>query len=449
LFKKILYDIIFGKDVREEKYMLEQIIFTITAFLLFMIIVLKIIWKNDTNYLSVLILQAIAITISFVEIVHNVIGSPVLNFIRYLFGIVIPTIIVLIELKGKNFSEIVSVGLARFYLKIGNTKKAKDILIKHVTKYNSSYLGHKYLAECYEKEGGMRKAIDEYVKAVDIKKNDYKSYFRIASLLKELGKNDEATEMLENLLKNKPDCYEASIILGEILCSTEKFKEAARVYENALAYKPNDFELYYNLGIVYTRLSDFQRAKEMYQMAADINHSAYGVYYSLGLIALIQRDMELAEKYLEDSLYEEYEARSYYQLAKIYAIREEKDKAINFLNKAIEIDNKLLKTANEDPVFNSIRSYITVSVKMEEKNDSGNVDGSYQEELSVMKVEEQKAISYIEKSLELIGKMNSEAKNIVKKEEIKRETELKDYYDLKNKKEKREEYKKRFGRENL
>ena len=53
---------------------------------------------------------------------------------------------------------------------------AKSILVKLVTKYPESYLGHKLLAECYEKEGGMRKAIDEYVTAVDINKKDYKSY---------------------------------------------------------------------------------------------------------------------------------------------------------------------------------------------------------------------------------------------------------------------------------
>jgi len=221
------------------------------------------------------------------------------------------------------------------------------------------------LAYIYEKEGGMRKAIDEYVKLVDIKGNDYKSYFKIADLLNDLKQKNEAIQILENLLKNKPDSYEGSILLGELLCEQLRFKEAERVYQDALKYKPVDFDLYYNLGIVYTCLSDFQMAKEMYLKAADINHKAYGANYSLGQIALIQGDLDVAEKYFENSLYGELEAKAYYQLAKIYILKNEKDMAINFLNKAIEIEPELLEQANKEKTFKSIREHITVSVKME------------------------------------------------------------------------------------
>ena len=81
-----------------------------------------------------------------------------------------------------NFSEIISIVRAHIYFKLGNNKKAKEVLVELVNKYENTYLGHKLLAECYEKEGGMRRAIDEYVTAVDINKKDYKSYFKIADL---------------------------------------------------------------------------------------------------------------------------------------------------------------------------------------------------------------------------------------------------------------------------
>ena len=72
------------------------------------------------------------------------------------------------ELRGFNFSELLSVTAAKFFMMIGDTKTAKAILVKLVTKYPESYMGHKLLAEWYEKEGGMRRAIDEYVTAVDL-----------------------------------------------------------------------------------------------------------------------------------------------------------------------------------------------------------------------------------------------------------------------------------------
>ena len=427
--------------------MFEQVIFTILAFSLFIIILFKLIWKNDTNYMSILLMQAISIAISFVQIIRNTVGSEFWNIVRYFFGIVVPLIIIFVEFRGINFSEALSVALAKFWMAMGNTKAAKGILIKLVTKYPNSYLGHKLLAECYEKEGGMRKAIDEYVKAIDIRKNDDKSYFKIAYLLRDLGQNDEAAQMLETLLNNKPDCYEASMLLGEILCTQEKFKEAVRVYSDAMVYRPNDFELYYNLGIAYTRLSDFQLAKEMYERAAELNHRLYAANYNLGLISLIQKEYDVAEERFSESMYEDLEARSYYQLAKVYVLKDEKDKAIHFLNRAIELDESLLEKANKEKCFETIRNYITVSVKMEEKNESGSTqDNELDENLSVvMLIQGEKARDYLEKTLDLIENMNGTDKLDVEKrvdqlfnKEKKEKKILEEYIALKKEKDERE-----------
>lgn len=386
--------------------MFEKLIFNLLACSLFIIIFFKIIRKNDANYIILLVLQALGITVSFIEIKLGIGENIFWGTLRYLFSIILPFIIIVIEVKGINFSEIISVVVASFFIMTGDLKTAKKILVNLVSKYPESYLGHKLLAECYEKEGGMRRSIEEYVTAVDINKKDYKSYFKIAELLRDLGKKDEAIQMLNNLIKTKPDCYDASLLLGELLCEQERFKEAANVYNEALLYKPADFELYYNLGIVYTRLSDFQMAKEMYEKAASINHKMYGANYNLGLIVFIQGDYDTAEKYFENSLYGELEAMSYYQLAKIYVYKGEKDKAINFLNKAIELEPKLLKVAEKDKSFEKIKEHITVSVKMDENNES--IEDIEEPELrsEVMKNQEKLAGEYLIETSKLIEAMN-------------------------------------------
>ena len=389
--------------------MFEQLLFNLLAVSLFIIIFFKIIRKNDGNYIFILVLQTIGIIVSFLEILNKINESILGGTIRYVFSIVIPLLIIFIEIRGINFSEILSVIAAKFFILIVDTKTSKSNLLKLVTKYPESYLGHKLLAECYEKEGGMRRAIDEYVTSVDINKKDYKSYFKIADLLRDLGKKDEAIQMLETLVKTKPDCYEASILLGELLCEQERFKEAANVYNEALRYKPADFDLYYNLGIVYTRLSDFQMAKEMYEKAAAINHRMYGANYNLGLIAFIQRDYDTAEKYFEKSLYGELEAMSYYQLAKIYVYKGEKDKAITFLNKAIELDPKLLQLANKEKTFKKIKEYITVSVKMDDTVKVAKADELEEFEARrsiILKQQEEIARKYLDDTLKLIEEMS-------------------------------------------
>lgn len=407
--------------------LLEKIIFNLLAFSLFIIIFFKIIRRNDTNYITLLVLQAIGITISFIEISIKMDASLLFKTIRYIFSIFLPIFIIIMEIRGINFSEILSVFIANMLFALGDTKTAKAILVKLITKYPNSYLGHQTLGKIYEHEGGMRRAIDEYVAAVDNKKNDYNSYYKIANLLNELGKKDEAIEMLQNLIKNKPDYYEGSCLLGELLCEQERFKEAVNVYESALRFRPEDFELYYNLGIVYTRLNDFALAKEMYERAAEINHKLYGAHYSLGQIALIGKDLETAEKCFENSLYEDLEAMSYYQLAKVCALKGEKDKAINFINKAIELEPKLLKLAVKERAFKDIREHITVSVKMEEEpkeeleteNDEEIEEIKQDEKSHILKKQERIAQIYLEETNNLIEEI-SENTEKEKKEEIER-----------------------------
>ena len=408
----------------------EKILFNLLAFSLFVIIFFKIIRKNDTNYVILLILQAIGIAISFIEISIGIDANILFKTFRYLFSIFIPIAITILELKGVNFSEIVSSVIASFFMYIGDTKAAKAILVKLITKYPKSYIGHQKLGKIYELEGGMRRAIDEYVAAVDIKKNDYDSYYKIANLLNELNKKDEAIEMLQNLIKIKPDYYEGTCLLGELLCEQERFKEAANVYESALRFRPEDFELYYNLGIVYTRLSDFAIAKQMYERAAEINHRLYGAYYSLGQIALIQKDLETASLCFEKSLYEELEAMSYYQLAKVCALKGEKDKAITFINKAIELEPSLLKLAIKERAFKEIKEHITVSVKMdkEEKmhedteNEEGQETVKKDPKSHILKTQERAAQIYLEETNSLIEDLNA---NTEKEKEKEREEEIK------------------------
>ena len=195
------------------------------------------------------------------------------------------------------------------------------------------------------------------------------------------------------------------LLFVPIICLADGQKEAANVYHEALKYKPADFDLYYNLGIVYTRLSDFQMAKEMYERAAEINHRMYGANYNLGLIAFIQKDYDTAEKYFENSLYEELEPMAYYQLAKIYVYKGEKDKAINFLNKAIELDPKLKVVAEKEKAFEKIKEYITVSVKMEEKEE--NIENEQEEQKSkILKEQERKAREYLENTSRIIEEMS-------------------------------------------
>ena len=336
-----------------------KILYSLIAFLLFAYIFLfKLIKKNDTIYVWILVLQAFGILINFIQIIFGKMNNAFFYILMLLLNMALPISLIVIESKGKNFVEIIDIAISKILILFGNTKKAKKILNNLSKKYPSSYYSHKTLAKIYENEGGMRKAIDEYVKAMDIRPDDYKSYFRIAFLLKELKRKDESIEMLKKLIKKKPDYFEANNMLGELLIEKSEYKEAVGVLINAIKLNPNKEELCYNLGIAYAFINDFSRAKQCFERAIKINSDLYNAYYKLGQIALLYRDFETAEQNFTQAIYEENEAKAYFQLAKINVIKNDKIKAGFFIDKAISLDEKIYERAKNEPILFPIKQAI-------------------------------------------------------------------------------------------
>ncbi len=339
--------------------MIERIIFSLLSFLIFAYIFLfKMMKKNDTTYLTILLFQAIGILMNLIRVLFNALTGVGSIIVMYLFSIVIPLVVIILEYKNLNCSEWLQIALAKIYMLFNNDKKAKEVLINIVSKYDNSYTAHKILAEIYEKEGGMRKAIDEYVKVLDLKPNDYVTYFKISILLKELGKRTESIQMLKTLVSKKPEMKEANKMLADMLLEDKKYKQAITIYVQAIKYDPDNAELYYNLGVAYSRMNEFSLAKECYKKTVEIDSGYYNAFYRLGQISLLYRDIESAEKYFLESIYGETESKSYYQLSKIYMIKNDKTKAATNINTAIQMDYKYYKIAVDEPIFLPIKQLI-------------------------------------------------------------------------------------------
>lgn len=388
----------------------EQLIFTFISLAIFVYVFFKMIRKNDTSYVIILILEAIGIALNFIEFAFTIKLNIVLDIAKYVLSILIPIIAIILETRGITLLEIINITKAKFFLAIGNDKKAKEALIKLITKMPNSYKGHKLLAELYEKEGGMRKAIDEYVQAIDINKKDYNSYYKVAELLDNLDKKDEAAEMLFNLLNIKPDMYKATVLLGDILIEKERYKDAANIYQEALRFNPMSYDLNYNLGIVYTMLNDFQNAKICYEKSAEINSLAHNCKYALAEIALIYKDLEEAEKrFLEAIEEEELSADGYFELAKIYLIKGDKDTAIKYTNTAIDINSKrIVEKVKKDTIFIPIMARISIPF---------NLENSLNEDEKVAKLQEKdiKAKEHLEEMVDITRHLSYNDIKLLKK----------------------------------
>ena len=375
----------------------EQLIFTVISFAIFVYMFFRMIKNNDTTYVIILVLEAIGIALNFLEVLFDVKLNIILVILKYILSIMVPIIIVLLERKGMNFDEFLAITRTKFFLMLGNDKKAKQILINLVTKRPQSYKAHKMLAQIYELEGGMRKAIDEYVQAVDINKKDYASYYRIAELLNSLDKKDEAAQMLFTLLGKKPEMLEATNLLGEILLEQERYKEAVTIYQEALKFNPLNYDINYNLGIAYTMLNDFQNAKLCYEKAAEINSLSYHAKYYLAEIALIYKELEEAEqKFLEAIEDEILSADGYLELSKIKLIRGDKESAIKYANIAIDQNaKKIVEKIKNDSIFIPIIARISIPFNLE------NCNQELEEKSKKEKIKEKRAKEHLEKMCEI------------------------------------------------
>ena len=332
--------------------MVEKVMFCILTLVLFIILFFKFIRRKDNVYLYVLACDLITFVIKFVSIQNNVNVGILINCIIYVFSIIIPLIIIFLEHKNIYLSEMICIGLSYINFNYGKNNIARKRLVKYVTKFPNSYYAHRLLAKIYEREGKDEDAIDEYVRAVELNKKDYDSYYEISFLLNKIGKVDESEEMLKNLLSKKPDYFKASILLGNILYDKEQFKKAVNVYLDALKYNPEIYELYYGLGMSYTRLNDFQTALEYYRRAAVINSMLYHARFNIAQINLITGELEKAENnFIECLQNKDTEPEAYYYLAIISLLKGEKERAVAYVNMAIELDSKIYNKVVKQEIF--------------------------------------------------------------------------------------------------
>lgn len=322
--------------------MFEKLIFNLFAHalfvLIFVLIFIRLIRKNDTSYVYLLVIQFIGLVINYTELSMGKSFGLIIKSIMYLLSVVIPIFFIWLETSKKiDFTEVLYLALAYFSIFIGKENNARKYLLRLTNKYPESYKGHQILAKIYEKSRNYELALEEYEKAYEINPYNEELYLKIGKISGEIGRTDEATNIFSEILKRQPDNYEASIIFADILNAKQEYKEAVQVYLNALKYRPADYNLYYNLGMTYTMINDFSKAKECYEKAAQINSALYHAKYSLGQLELLYGDLDEAEQHFIECINaEEVEAGAYYYLARIAMIKGETDKAKNYANIAIE-----------------------------------------------------------------------------------------------------------------
>ena len=111
--------------------MFEKIIFNVFAFTLFILIFLKLIKRNDTSYLYLLILQFIGMAVNFIELTIGENFGVVLKIIMYVLSVGLPIFIIWLEYaKNLQLAEIIYIMLAKLAIIIRKLELAKKYLLQ-------------------------------------------------------------------------------------------------------------------------------------------------------------------------------------------------------------------------------------------------------------------------------------------------------------------------------
>lgn len=397
--------------------MIEKIIFNVIAIALFTITLLKLMKKKDKIYSYLLIAELIGMVTNFIELLVSSTFHWSLKLIMYLLAILLPILLFgIAKYKKLDLAELFCVIVATIYLKGKNTDKAKSILNEFLIKNPNSYSTHKLLAQIYEKEGNQEASISEYRKVIEINPKDMTSAYQLSIALNKSKQNELAIEILQDILKQKPEYEEASNLLGEVFCEQERYKEAILVYMTALRYHPGSYDLYYNVGMAYTMLNDFAHAKEFYEKAADLNSLAYHARLNLGQIALMYGDLDEAESYFRQSIkQEDLEAGSYYYLSQIALLKGDEDRAKNYMKVAVELDSKIYKQMQKDPVFIPIRNEIPPPQENQEELETNKKQIATQKEKKVNK--------HLTKICMLVGSLSNEDLQVIRNRKAKEKSQ--------------------------
>jgi tetratricopeptide (TPR) repeat protein len=377
---------------------------TIVTIAFFIYTFLEMVKRNNSNYFYLILIEFIGILIIFIHIFNGANIKGITYILVYSLSIAVPIVIKIFEKKGIYLDEIFSVFKAK---KEENIQK----LLKIIEKKPESYFAHKALAEIYEDRKEYEKSADEYLRVIQLKENDYQAYINLANMLLKNNNKEQASEVLQRLLLIKPEYTDGTFLLGKIYYEEGKYKEAISIYNQALNYNPSNYYLYYNLGMVYTRLNNFENAKECYKKAAIINSLMDVSNLNEGQIYMIYKDYIKAEGYFSETIHSEDDkisAYSYYYLAKIRLIQNNKEQAIKYINIAIEIYPNIIKRVENDNLFIPILSQIT-------KQEPKDIE-------SKMKKEQEDIVEYLGNTFEVVETLTNDVANVkeIENKEIQR-----------------------------
>lgn len=199
-------------------------------------------------------------------------------------------------------------------------------------------------AQILERNGDVQMARKQYRDAIDAyeawTKKDPKNavaWNKMGIAYHQLMNLRKARSCYERAIRIRKDYSEAINNVGTTYYAERNYKKAIRYYDRALKITPMSASVYSNLGTAWFGRKKYEEALAAYTKALQLDPEVFEHRNSVGVL--------LQERSVADR------ARFHYYLAKVYAGAGNKEKALEYLRKAMEEGFAEMKKVTEDLAF--------------------------------------------------------------------------------------------------
>lgn len=160
-----------------------------------------------------------------------------------------------------------------------------------------------FLIEEYLRKGDNKRAKDLLLKLLNISPENPLPYYLLARVSLAEGKQEEAIEYLEKSLKIRNTFEAGFITLGSIYEERGEYSRAEVLYKDVLKQDPNNRLALERLANLYLLTNRYESAKEVYEKLIDL-YSEDSHLYQYSLVLINSGDISRARNILEE-LYQE------------------------------------------------------------------------------------------------------------------------------------------------
>ena len=222
---------------------------------------------------------------------------------------------------------------------------------------------------CYASLGMFDNALEAYDKALEIDSHDINALSNKASILNNMGKSEEALNYIKRALEIKEDYnllyykavalftlekYEDSLeainrslelynfnhngwkFKGQLLIEMENYKEAIIAYDKVISYDPSDIQGWFYMITSLVNLGMLEEALAGCDEVLKRNSDVFFIFEKANILYELNRLDESLEICNNRLSIDEFDSDFYLLKAKIYNKKQDKKKAIEFTEKAIE-----------------------------------------------------------------------------------------------------------------